>query len=169
MKVCPKKDRTGKQPQKFWNLVAKLGRMKLQVMLWLCACIHKDFCHHGSSSRIRLDLRMCYVVILCCAHLESSKSFYQANNSLVQIKLVSCKCFIVKKIYTCCAPTANREYKWEKKVRVKEQCINPFHPNVSINILHTILCTLPNALTRRIVLTIKSFFGWWSFPLFSWP
>ena len=31
-----------------------------------------------------------------------------------------------------------------------------------------ILCTFTEELTRRICLTIKSFFGWWSFPLFSW-
>ena len=33
----------------------------------------------------------------------------------------------------------------------------------------TVLCTFPKMLTRRICLTIKSFFTWWSFPLFSWP
>ena len=38
-----------------------------------------------------------------------------------------------------------------------------------MHILHTVLHTLPEVLTRRICVTIKSFFGWWSLPLFSWP
>ena len=38
-----------------------------------------------------------------------------------------------------------------------------------MHILLTVLCTFPKMLTRRICLTIKSFFTWWSFPLFSWP
>ena len=45
--------------------------------------------------------------------------------------------------------------------------IDPLHPNISVHILHTVLCTFPKVLTRRICLTIKSFFSWWSFPLFS--
>ena len=45
---------------------------------------------------------------------------------------------------------------------------NPLQPNISIHILHTVLCTLTMVLTKRISLTIKSFFSWGSFPLFSW-
>ena len=41
--------------------------------------------------------------------------------------------------------------------------------NISMHILLTVLCTFLKVLTRRICLTIKSFFTWWSFPLFSWP
>ena len=47
--------------------------------------------------------------------------------------------------------------------------LNLLHPNISIDILHTVLHTFPKVLTRRIYLKIKSVFGWWSFPLFSWP
>ena len=44
-----------------------------------------------------------------------------------------------------------------------EVCVfNPFHPNISIHILHTVLCTFTKVLTRRIYLTIKSFLSWWS-------
>ena len=43
------------------------------------------------------------------------------------------------------------------------------HPNINMHILHTVLYTFPKVLTRRICLTIKSFFSWWSFPLFLWP
>ena len=38
-----------------------------------------------------------------------------------------------------------------------------------MHILLTVLCTFLKVLTRRICLTVKSFFTWWSFPLFSWP
>ena len=36
--------------------------------------------------------------------------------------------------------------------------LNPFHPNISMHILHTVLCTFPKVLTRRICLTIDSLF-----------
>ena len=36
--------------------------------------------------------------------------------------------------------------------------INPINPNISIHILHTVLYTFSNELTRRICLTSKSFF-----------
>ena len=36
-------------------------------------------------------------------------------------------------------------------------------------IIHNVLSTFPKVLTRRICLTIKSFFSWWSFVLFTWP
>ena len=39
-------------------------------------------------------------------------------------------------------------------------CVNLKHPNISINILHTVLYIFPKALTRRICLKIKSFFAW---------
>ena len=42
------------------------------------------------------------------------------------------------------------------------------HPNIGMQILHAVLSRFPKVLTRRICLTIKSFFSWWSFPLFSW-
>ena len=38
-----------------------------------------------------------------------------------------------------------------------------------MHILLTVLYMIPKVLTRRIWLLIKSFFHWWSFPLFSWP
>ena len=46
---------------------------------------------------------------------------------------------------------------------------NPLHPHISMHILHTVLHTFPEVLMRRICLTIKSIFRWWSFLLFLWP
>ena len=56
-----------------------------------------------------------------------------------------------------------------KKVKDVFHRLHFLHPNISIHILHTVLYTFPMALTRRICLTIKRVFSWWSFPLFSWP
>ena len=38
--------------------------------------------------------------------------------------------------------------------------INPLLTNISMHILHTVLYTFPKMLTRRICLTIKSFYSW---------
>ena len=40
---------------------------------------------------------------------------------------------------------------------------HPLNPNISMYILHTVLYTLLKVLTRRICITINSFFSWWSF------
>ena len=37
---------------------------------------------------------------------------------------------------------------------------NSLHPNISIYFLHTVLYAFPMALTKRICLTINSFFCW---------
>ena len=46
---------------------------------------------------------------------------------------------------------------------------NPLHPNISMLILHNTLYFFPEVLTRRICSTIKNFFSFLSFSLFSWP
>ena len=65
---------------------------------------------------------------------------------------------------------------WETALRVSAysmkygiHIIKPLHPNIRMHILHTVLYTFPKVLTRRIFLSIKSFFSWWSFTLFLWP
>ena len=55
------------------------------------------------------------------------------------------------------------------QLQVKAALFNPLHPNISRHILPTFFYTFPMVLTRRICLTIKIFFSWWSFPLFLWP
>ena len=58
-----------------------------------------------------------------------------------------------------------------KMSHLKVNCylINTWHPNISMQILHTVLYTFPRELTRRICVTIKIFFQWWLYPLFLWP
>ena len=38
--------------------------------------------------------------------------------------------------------------------------INPLHPNISMQFLHTVLYTFPKVFTRRRCLIIKSYFSW---------
>ena len=45
---------------------------------------------------------------------------------------------------------------------------NPLHSNIRMHILQTVLYIFPYVLARRICLTIKRFFSWLSFPLFTW-
>ena len=61
------------------------------------------------------------------------------------------------------------QFGYQYRTTVKMKVKNPLHPNISMHILHTVLYTFPKVLTRRICLTIKSFSGWQSFPLFSCP
>ena len=44
--------------------------------------------------------------------------------------------------------------------------VHPLHSEINMQILHTVFYKFPKVLTRRICLTIKRFFSWWSFPLF---
>ena len=48
---------------------------------------------------------------------------------------------------------------WQLPLPLSLSHPNPLHLNISIHILHTVLCTLTNVLIRRIWLTIKSFFS----------
>ena len=54
--------------------------------------------------------------------------------------------------------------------KTRGQCgdLYPLHPYIRMHILPTVLHTFPKRLIRRICLTIKSCFSWWSSPLFSW-
>ena len=47
--------------------------------------------------------------------------------------------------------------------------INLLLPNINMHILHTVLYTFPEVLTKENLNTITSFFNisWWSFSLFS--
>ena len=47
--------------------------------------------------------------------------------------------------------------------------LNPLHPDISMHILPTVLYIFPKMLSRRICLTIKSFFSQQSFSLFLIP
>ena len=48
---------------------------------------------------------------------------------------------------------------WQLPLPLSLSHLNPLRCNISIHILHTVLCTLTNVLIRRIWLTIKRFFS----------
>ena len=53
-----------------------------------------------------------------------------------------------------------------KKEASFELTFIPLHPNIDMNILHTILYTFPLVLTKRICFTIRGFLHWLLFPSF---
>ena len=61
------------------------------------------------------------------------------------------------------------QFSREEMIPTGELQFNPLHPNVIMQILHTVLYTFPELLTRRISLIIQTFCSCWSFPSFSWP
>ena len=62
-----------------------------------------------------------------------------------------------------------KQLKWQwHHLTLSLLLVSPLHPNISMLSLHTLLYIFPKVLTRRICLTIKSFFSWRSFLLFSW-
>ena len=46
---------------------------------------------------------------------------------------------------------------------VDQDCLNPFHPNISMNILHPVPYTFLRVLMRKICFKIQSFSSWWMF------
>ena len=47
-------------------------------------------------------------------------------------------------------------HKYSRSRPLRYQAIDPLHPNISINILYSLLYTFHFVLTRRICLTIKA-------------
>ena len=58
--------------------------------------------------------------------------------------------------YTCCP-------------NMIDVALTPSHHNISMHCIHAVLWTFPEVLTRRICLTLRIFFSWWSFPLVLRP
>ena len=52
---------------------------------------------------------------------------------------------------------------WKGHLWGHSDILNPLKLKISMHILRNVLCKFPKALTRRISLTIESFFSWWSF------
>ena len=58
-------------------------------------------------------------------------------------------------------------HKYSHSCPLRYQAIDPLHPNISINILYSLLFTFHFVLTRRICLTIKASLVSNHFPLVS--
>ena len=52
---------------------------------------------------------------------------------------------------------------------ILQMILNLTHFDITMDILHTFLHTLPKVLMRRICWTIQNFYTYWSFLLFSQP
>ena len=74
----------------------------------------------------------------------------------------------MKKLLSNSENNEHLKYFMSREVQ-NHKLIFPFAIDIIMQILHTILKTFSKVLTRRICLTIKSLFSWWSLPLFSWP
>ena len=72
-------------------------------------------------------------------------------------------CNVERWCATPCHLTKNRN---NFNFEIRQDKNNPLHPNIGMYIIHTVY-TFLKVLTRRICLPIKSFFRWWSLPLFS--
>ena len=70
-----------------------------------------------------------------------------------------------------CDFSCTRLVHWSHHIKVMSfACVlTLFTCNISLHILLTVLYTFPKAPPKRNCLTIKRFFGCWSFLLFSWP
>ena len=69
-----------------------------------------------------------------------------------------------------CDFSCTRLVHWSHHIKVMSfACVlTLFTRNISLHILHTVLYTFPKVPPERNCLTIKRFFGCWSFLLFSW-
>ena len=69
-----------------------------------------------------------------------------------------------------CDFSCTRLVHWSHHIKVTSfACVlTLFTRNISLHILHTVLYTFTKAPQERNCLTIKRFFGCWSFLLFSW-
>ena len=69
-----------------------------------------------------------------------------------------------------CDFSCTRLVHWSHHIKVTSfACVlTLFTRSISLHILHTVLYTFPKAPPERNCLTIKRFFGCWSFLLFSW-
>ena len=119
------------------------------LKLWI-----PDFCFVLTNTCIHSKRIFFYVKWTASLHLEFMINIKGLHSSYI---IVLC-CWV--RHLTLSVTLSIQEYNWLP--------INPFYPNISRHILHTVHDTFLVVLTRRICLIIKSFFCWWSFPLFSW-
>ena len=76
-----------------------------------------------------------------------------------------CKVMSAMKVFCFHSPTPLSVFNCYQDVvyqteEVAEMFLYPLHPNISIHILHTVICMFTEVLTRKICLAIKSFCSW---------
>ena len=98
------------------------------------------------------------------------------SNSHFKNNAVSRSCFFLScRLTSCWKDHLKSTLKWWVVVifqlSFSKFPLNPLPPNNSMHTVYIVLYTFLKLLTRRLCLTVKSFFSWWSFPLFcdSYP
>ena len=92
--------------------------------------------------------------------VTSSKKFFNEKSCLTSNKVQVINARPLNVLVTVSVEAGTRDNLSSEKTSVISVYFNPLHLNISIYILHTVLCTLTKVLTWRICLTIKSFVSW---------
>ena len=114
-------------------------------------------------------------LILCLTHspLQSDKTIYRVLASWNKHRALSVERSSLKLNTFTNTPNwkcLTRRNCWKTKVEdLLGSIVKPLYPNISMHIYHTVLHIFSKVLLSRIWITIKTFFSWWSFPLFLWP
>ena len=95
-------------------------------------------------------------------------------SGISRVGTMGSSCSLGKPIRTLDSLHIDKGYcQWYNKKRVilsrwrRALLIDPLHPNISMQILLTVLCIYPIVLSRGIDLSIKGSYTYWSFSLFS--
>ena len=129
-----------------------------------------------SKKRLHRKSRQFKTLTACVLHLICTcvTTLHSCYN-IAPVLHEKCNCFqpvwhaIFLHIYYSTNQKAFYTLKMTSKWLPCPSLFHPLHPNASLHMLHTLLQTFPRVLIKRICLTIKSFFSWWSFPLIWWP
>ena len=108
------------------------------------------------------NLHLCYNFALLLQHRTCVTWKMQLFSASLTCNISTNVTLLIKKLFI--------PWRWlASGCHVLQSLFHPLHPNASLHMLHTLLQTFPKVLIKRICLTIKSFFSWWSFPLIWWP
>ena len=99
------------------------------------------------------DARQLGVYLLIGTQINMSVGYWKGGNTSEFTKLQSC--------HWAQEDLAEPKplMKYFPQVTLQFRLLNPLHPNISLQVLHSVLYTFPMVLRRRIWLTIKSFLG----------
>ena len=138
--------------------------IKVVISALFCECTHIQFCFFTRGEWLK------YIHIINQKRIEKIMprliiiQRYISQNQEINLSRIITTKHIVGNHQTN-GSRLNKKY----SAQFHQPWFNPLHSNISIHILFTVSCSFPEVLTKRICFTNKSFFSWWSFPLFLWP
>ena len=141
--------------------------LRFVKLLSFCKCERCKYC------KFIVKLQLSFTLTITSLSCIPWGTVTGVRSNRIHTVFISCACVVfLHTLVTICKnmTNANTSYvdNWMEVAKMKD-LIYPLDPDVIMYILHTVLYTFPKVLTRRFSLLIKSFFCWWSFPLFSWP